>query len=197
MNTPQFDLEPAATDMEAVVAGIGDSQMDAPTPCAGTSVHILLAHVVGLTEAFRQAATKEMLGRSQTPASARPELPHDWRNRIPAQLKALVAAWREPSAWTGDTEAGGVQLPATQMAEIALNELVVHAWDLARATGQPYLPDSDDLNILLDMLRDTPAEGTPGLFGPVIPIPDNASTLDRVLGLTGRDPAWTAHKATA
>ncbi|GAB4589328.1 TIGR03086 family metal-binding protein [Nocardia sp. IFM 10818] len=192
MNQQAFDLESAATAMEGVVAGISDTQLDDPTPCADTSVRDLLLHVIGLTEAFRQAATKEMVGRSQPPGALAPEF-GDWRNRIPAQLKSLVEAWRAPDAWTGDTEAGGVLLPAPEMATVALNELVVHAWDLARATSQPYLPDSDDLAILLEMLRDTPVEGTPGLFGPVVPVPDNAPTLDKVLGLTGRDPAWSAN----
>ncbi|WP_228830853.1 maleylpyruvate isomerase N-terminal domain-containing protein [Nocardia cyriacigeorgica] len=48
---PQFDFAPAAHTLGAVVAGITDDQLDAPTPCADTSVRQLLAHVVGLTEA--------------------------------------------------------------------------------------------------------------------------------------------------
>jgi hypothetical protein len=30
-----------------------------------------------------------------------------------------------------------------------------------------------------------------GLFGPVVEVPDDAPLLDRVIGLTGRDPAWS------
>lgn len=33
-------------------------------------------------------------------------------------------------------------------------------------------------------------DGTPGLFGPPVPVADDAPLLDRLLGLTGRDPAW-------
>lgn len=111
--------------------------------------------------------------------------------QAPAQSKALVAAWRDTAAWSGETEVGGVLAPAPRMAEFALDELVVHGWDLARATAQPYDPAASDLAVLLGMLRDTPREGIPGLFGPVVDIPAEAPLLHRVLGLTGRDPVWT------
>jgi len=29
-----------------------------------------------------------------------------------------------------------------------------------------------------------------GLFGPVVEVPEDAPLLDRVIGLSGRDPAW-------
>ncbi|WP_174189792.1 TIGR03086 family metal-binding protein [Nocardia barduliensis] len=190
---PEFDFAPAALALSSVVGGITDDQLGAPTPCADTTVRDLLAHVVDLTEAFRQSATKEAVGGSvEPPPPAERVLPEDWRERIPAQLDALVAAWREPAAWDGVTEAGGVSEPAPVMARIALDEVVVHGWDLAKATGQPFTCDAGDLATLLDMLRETPAEGVPGLFGPVQPVTADASVLERVLAFTGRRADWTA-----
>ncbi|WP_330233199.1 TIGR03086 family metal-binding protein [Nocardia sp. NBC_00508] len=190
--TPEFDFEPAATALETVVVRIADDQLTLPTPCADTTVRDLLVHVVDLTEAFRQAATKESVGGSVAPNTStdRPLVP-DWRSRIPAQSRALVSAWREAAAWDGATEAGGVTMPASVMAMVALDELVIHCWDLAKATGQEPRHAPADLAVLVEFLADTPPEGTPGLFGPVVPIPAEAPALHRVLGLTGRDPVWT------
>ncbi|MET9287501.1 TIGR03086 family metal-binding protein [Nocardia beijingensis] len=195
---PEFDFEPAAAALATVVGGITDDQLAAATPCADTTVRDLLAHVVDLTEAFRQAATKEAVGGSVPPAPpAERALPEDWRERIPAQLDALVAAWREPAAWDGVTEAGGVSEPAPVMARIGLDEVVVHGWDLAKATGQPFSCAAGDAATLLDMLRDTPAEGVPGLFGPVLPVAADATALERVLALTGRRADWSARDSGA
>ncbi|MFE7722628.1 TIGR03086 family metal-binding protein [Nocardia rhizosphaerihabitans] len=186
---PQFDFAPAARTLATVVAGIADDQLTAPTPCVDTTVGTLLSHVVGLTEAFRQAATKESDGRSAPPSLDDP-LPADWRTLIPAHLDALTAAWRVPEAWDGDAEAGGVVLPAAVMAMVALDEVTIHAWDLAVATRQSVTVDPGYLPILHEFLRDTDPSGTPGLFGPVVAVPDDAPAFERVLGLTGRDPGW-------
>ncbi|MFD3508983.1 TIGR03086 family metal-binding protein [Nocardia sp. NPDC058666] len=188
---PQFDFEPAARSLAAIVDGISDDQLADSTPCGASTVRDVLAHVVGLTEAFRQAATKEAVGNSAPPpAGADTALPNDWRTLIPAQLEALTAAWRVGDAWDGDTEAGGVRMPAAVMAMVALDEIVIHGWDLAVATGQDLRVDPADSAILLEFLSETDPEGTPGLFGPIVDIPSDAPVFERVLGLTGRDPAW-------
>lgn len=187
---PEFDMSQAAAALADLVAAIGDEQLDARTP-ADLPVRAILEHVGGLAEAFRAAATKEAVGASAAPQfDSGAALAPDWRARIPAQLKALAEAWQEPGAWEGETEAGGVTMPAAVTARVALDELVIHSWDLARATGRDLEVADSDLAVLLQFLKDTPPEGTPGLFGPVVPVGPGAPALHRVLGLTGRDPFW-------
>ncbi len=183
------DLEPAARRVAALLDGVPDSALDAPTPCAGTSVAGLLDHLLGLAEAFRAAAAKEPdPGVASTSAN---DLDPRWRTLLPRRLDALVAAWRDPAAGEGTASAGGVEMPAPEMAVVALDELVLHGWDLARATGQLYEPDPADVKAILRFLEAFGSpEGTPGLFGPAVPVPDDAPAFDRALGLGGRDPGW-------
>jgi uncharacterized protein (TIGR03086 family) len=192
MTTTTFDLAPQAAEVARVVATVRDDQLGAPTPCAGTPVAGLLDHLVGLTGAFRLAAEKRPLPGA---ASASAEhLAADWRTRLPAQLDDLVAAWCEPAAWEGSAEAGGVRLPAAAMGIVALNEVLVHGWDLAVSVGQEYTVDQAAARACLAYAVDF-AAGAPqmrdAMYGPVVPVPDDAPVFVRLLGMTGRDPGWT------
>ncbi|MFO7191659.1 MULTISPECIES: TIGR03086 family metal-binding protein [Thermocrispum] len=189
-----LDLAPAAQRLAAVVGQIGDDQLAAPTPCEKYQVSGLVAHVLGLAVAFRLAAVKDPAA-SADPPSEDPDptavLPEGWREELARRLDALVAAWREPAAWHGQTEVGGVSLPAEQAGVVALQELVVHGWDLATATGQHYDLDENTLRKVFVALDGSVDEnGTPGLFAPPVPVPMDAPLLDRTIALTGRDPKW-------
>jgi uncharacterized protein (TIGR03086 family) len=190
METTTIDLAPAAAEVRRVVAGVRDHQLCHPTPCEATTVAALLDHLVGLTLAFRMAAEK--VPQPDAPSADAGDLAPDWRTRLPAQLDALAAAWRQPSAWEGDAEAGGVTMPAPDMAVVALDELVVHGWDLAVATGQQFAPDDGSVRPCLQFAESVPddPEARLGLYGPRVPVPDDAPLLHRLLGATGRDPAW-------
>ncbi|MEV4543283.1 TIGR03086 family metal-binding protein [Micromonospora echinaurantiaca] len=186
------DFAPAARALKTLLHGVTDDQLASPTPCERWTVGDLLDHLLGLTVAFRVAAEK---GPDAAPAGpgdpSVANLDPQWRSRLPVQLDELVAAWRAPAAWTGETAAGGVVLPAEIMGIVALNELVVHGWDLASATGQPYDVDDQTVETVHRLVsQQASSDGTPGLFGPSITPPAGASLLDRVLGLTGRDPGW-------
>ena len=84
-------------------------------------------------------------------------------------------------------------LPSEIAGVIALDEVVVHGWDLAVATGQPYAVEPHLLETVYGFVRGAAKQnpqGTPGLFGPPIFQPADAPLLDRVIGLAGRDPSW-------
>jgi uncharacterized protein (TIGR03086 family) len=191
-----LDLEPATRGLTTVVLGVRDEQLAAPTPCADTNLGALLDHVDGLSLAFTWAATKEVpAGGSPGPSADASRLGPDWRTRIPARLAELARAWHHDAAWEGTTQAGGQDLPGALAGVIALNEIVVHGWDVAVASGQPFAVAAPLAEAALDFVGPTAAQnpgGTPGLFGPPVPVADNAPPLDRLLGLTGRDPEWHA-----
>ncbi|MCX4960120.1 TIGR03086 family metal-binding protein [Streptomyces virginiae] len=101
--------------------------------------------------------------------------------------------WTAPSVVTPSRSSGGVDLPAVVAGAVAADELVVHGWDLARATGQDYTPDPAAVRASHAFLPAAAAQGDRGggIFGPVVPVPDDAPLLDRAVGLSGRDPLWT------
>jgi uncharacterized protein (TIGR03086 family) len=190
------DLEPAARRLSHLLERIGDDQLAAATPCDGSTVADLLDHVDGLAQAFAAAATKDAGPMTATPpAPDGARLSADWRAEIPDHLSALARAWTDPAAWDGMTQVGGVTLPGEVAGRIALNEIVLHGWDLAQATGQPYPQDPGSLEACHSSLRvmypPDDLDRRRGIFGPPVDVPDDAPLLDRVVAFSGRDPGWT------
>jgi uncharacterized protein (TIGR03086 family) len=187
------DLVPQTAEVARVVAGVRDDQLTGPTPCTGTSVAALLDHLDGLTVAFRQAAEKSPPAGG--PSADAAHLVSDWRTRIPEQLDALAAAWSSPGATEGQTEIAGMRMPAAATCVVALNEVLIHGWDLAVATGQDYRADPVSAQACLEFGQGFAAaapEARDEMYGPEVPVPDDAPVFDRLLGQTGRDPGWTA-----
>ena len=192
---PMVELEPAAKQMADLIEGVPDEMLGAPTPCREYTLGDLVDHVRQLTIAFTAAAKKDTAGMTsgRAPGDAK-NLDDDWRTRIPRDLSALAEAWREPAAWTGMTMAGGIDLPGELAGIITLDELVVHGWDVARASGQDFDQDRESLEAVYGFVRQFSSAGEEareGMFGPEVAVPDDAPLLDRLLGLTGRDPGWS------
>ncbi|MHA5050046.1 TIGR03086 family metal-binding protein [Streptomyces sp. SD15] len=188
-----LDLGPQALIVARLAAGVTEGRLDGATPCPEYAVHHLLGHLSGLAVAFRDAGRKDLGATTDTsPNAAVPDIGPGWRETLPRVLDELDEAWRDPAAWTGETRAGGVPLPGAVAGAVAADELVVHGWDLARATGQEYEPDGAALRAAYGFLvaaAEDPSRGG-GIFGPVVAVPDGAPLLDRVIGLSGRDPGW-------
>jgi uncharacterized protein (TIGR03086 family) len=187
------DLEPAARRMADLISGVAQDSLDAPTPCPKYTLGDLVDHVGGLSLAFTAAATKAVAGdRAPGPSGEASRLGDDWRTRIPRDLLGLAEAWRDPAAWSGFTQAGGVDLPGEIAGLVALDELVIHGWDVARASGQAYECDPSTLEAVYEFVApmSVPGQEEQRIFGPVVDVPGDAPLLDRLIGLTGRNPAW-------
>ena len=179
------DLTPAADELARVVRSVGDRDLDRPTPCADWTVRDLLLHLVGLTAHFATVA------RHGPPPEEAPHLDGDWRTRLGTLLDDLAHAWSEPDAWTGEGEAGGVRMPNGQHGIVALEEVVLHGWDLARAVDAPFRVRDEDVVAVrgfVEGFAEVSDADRAGLYGPVVDAGPATTTLDAVLALAGRDP---------
>jgi uncharacterized protein (TIGR03086 family) len=193
-----LDVGPATTELARVLTKVRDDQLDDRTPCKGMLVRDLIDHVDGFAMAFIAAASKTQLPGGGAPRVDGSRIGTDWRERIPAKLDALADAWRDPAAWQDMTQAGGLDLPAQVGGLVALDETIVHGWDLAEATGQKYSCTDELADAARQFVQGAVEQnpnGAPGLFDAPVKVPGEASSLDQLLGLTGRDPSWTPASA--
>src|SRR5215472_15663209 len=195
-NVDTVDLGPAAQRLADLVARVTDDELGKPTPCPAYTVGDLVEHLGGVALAFTAAANKDRNEYNErADAGDASRLADDWRIRIPRDLVALGQAWRDPNAWAGMTRIAGGDSPSPVVGLSAADELAVHGWDLARATGQPYDPEPAVLQAAQSFLAmfaspDAPA-GPEVPFGPSRTVPDDAPLLHQVVALAGRDPGWS------
>lgn len=181
-------LQAAAERAVPVVLGIRDDQLHDPTPCSQWDVRALADHLHQVVVGFQALAAKRDFDFGVTPRYVE-ENGAGWRNAFARQTAALVAAWAAPGAEEGVT--GAHALPARTMGFVALGDLTVHAWDLARATGQQYMPAPAVVKELEPVMAElVPLGRETGAYGKETPVSADADAFDRLLGLTGRDPQW-------
>jgi|SRR5947209_10963979 len=190
------DLHPATRLLATLVEQVDDDQLGQPTPCPDYTVGDLLDHIGGIALAFAAAAHKaDGPNASPPPTGDRAHLGSDWRNRIPQDLASLADAWVAPESWEGTTKIAGMEMPAGVVGTVGLNEVVTHGWDLARATGQPFQVEDATVDACVEFLGPISQPGMEAArqpaFGPVVAVEEDTSPADRLIALTGRDPAWT------
>lgn len=179
-------LDAAAAQAAPVVRGIRDEHLTAPTPCGEYDVRALLNHFFLVVVNFQALAAREPVDFSETPDV----IEGDWRDRFGEETARLVEAWDAPGAEDGAV--GAMGLPARQVGFMVLADLTVHAWDLARATGQDFVPDPAAVRELGPALAGMAPRGREmKVFGEPFPVPPGAGAFEQVLAVSGRDPGWS------
>ncbi|HET9142423.1 TIGR03086 family metal-binding protein [Actinophytocola sp.] len=184
-------MEQAAEANLAVVRNVKADQLALPTPCRDWDVRTLANHLV-----FWSALRSEVAARKLDPPSGEESdvdhITDDWVRVYERQLTGAVAAWAEPGAWEGVTGMAGGQMPAPTIGRMIIGELVLHGWDLAKATGQELVcPPGLAEEIYTGTVQFAEMGREYQIFGEPVAVPDDAPALVRALGLSGRDPNWS------
>jgi uncharacterized protein (TIGR03086 family) len=186
-----IDLIPATRQLADLVRNVRDEQLADPTPCSTYSVGDLLDHIDLLSLAFTEAAEKSGdPNQGPPPEGDAAHLAEGWQRRIPDQLGTLGEAWTDPDAWTGMTNAGGIEMPGEIGGVVALEEVIVHGWDLAAATGQPYEASADELAVVLGFFASFGDDERGGVYASARASTEGMPLLERAIAESGRDPGW-------
>lgn len=180
------------------VAAVQPEQWTDQSPCEAWTARDVVDHIVMMHGVMLRPVDRK--------PRAAPSVADD-------PVAAFEAARADVEALLDDPELAGVESDTPngrmtveqQIDEVVSDDLVLHGWDLARATGQDDGMASDDVERLWSRTKAIPPElmakyRTPGAFGPgvevygpEVAIPEDAPLQDRLLGLIGRDPSWSSH----
>jgi uncharacterized protein (TIGR03086 family) len=153
-----------------------------PSPCEGWTALDVVDHLVGACGIFLGFVGKQV--------PAEPKAADDplgaWtnaRDTVQAALDDPVVAATEFDGFAGRStfEAG--------VARFLCGDVLVHTWDLARATGLDERLDPDEVHALYEATRaieDDSFLRQGGVFGPKVDVPVDADEQTKYLAFTGR-----------
>lgn len=160
-----------------MVSGVGD-RWGRASPCTEWDARGVLEHVIGFHDV--------LLLR---PLDAKPQRPKD----------DPVARWQVTEAAIGgaigERRDHAVEVPGGRVIDLAdllpmlTTDVLVHTWDLARATDVPVDLDPE-LCALSLAAADTAALAASGFYAPPVGVPSDAEAQARLVARLGRDPDW-------
>jgi len=183
------NLERAYAAARGVIANVKPDQLDDSTPCVSWDVRELLNHMIG--GSFWAATAVKNGNADVIEALATDYGDRDLVATFDEGIEQSVAAFGAPGAQEGSVTLPFGTLPVPMFMGIITTDAFTHAWDLARATGQPTDLDPEFAEQLLNGARGfiQPAfRGEDGQlpFGAEQPAPANATNADALAAFLGR-----------
>ena len=162
------------------VEGVLPGAWTNPSPCPDWTAHDVAKHVVDTT---RRVLT-QLTGGDPSPPDSNDDLAAAWQ----VESDAVRAALADPERAQTVVQAMGGSQPFEQLVgTLGCADLLIHTWDLARATGQDDRLDPTGIAAALDFLE--PIDDmlrVPGGFGPKLDPPAGADEQTRFLAFCGR-----------
>lgn len=182
---PTASLSRAFACASSVLANVKPDQLDDPTPCRSWTVRQLINHMV--------AAPRFGVAVLQSGAAPGDEVDYsagDFVGVYDETARTTVAAFDEEGALEKMAALPFAEVPGAFLQTMITTDQFTHAWDLAKATGQPTDLDPDFAAQLLaetaipDQYRGPDGQAP---FGPARAAPAGASAADKLAALLGRE----------
>ncbi|MGX1516385.1 TIGR03086 family metal-binding protein [Streptomyces collinus] len=169
-----------------LVESVEEERWSSPTPCADWNVRQLVEHLMAGQHTFAAAMGA---GPSLPPVGA-DATSEGLKKTFRASSAVQVAAFERPGALERTVQVPIGEVPGTVALRLQTLEHLAHGWDLARATGRKALFDEATVERETEFAHRVTAQLPPGPGAPFAPArtaPEDASALDRLAALLGRD----------
>ncbi|MBI2868097.1 MAG: TIGR03086 family protein [Chloroflexi bacterium] len=180
VTNPVALFETATKHARKVMTAVKPDQLAKPTPCAEWNVQQLMSHLVDATAYITHILSGQP---EQAPSGNSPV------ERFDAGAASVLKEARRPGALEKTVKGPMGEMPGSAALMMGLGDIVVHGWDVAKATGQDTRIDPQLVQTCLSFYTQAlPPTGIPGAFSPPAQVPANASPQDRLIAATGRRP---------
>jgi uncharacterized protein (TIGR03086 family) len=176
-------LESVLAETETTIRAVGADQRHRPTPCSDLDVARLTDHLVGWAVSFASRLTAGPDVGDPNAYHAGPSPAAEFHQAA----QRIVGAYRQATKPSQNLPVG-----------FLIMEFLTHGWDLAAAINRSvsYRDEAAELALQTGRVMLKPEyRGPDKAFGPEVPVPDSASSLDRLVAFTGRNPSWQTTNA--
>ena len=178
----------AVKEISTAMAAVTASQLTSSTPCSEWNVQSLINHALAV-----QGFANAVLSGSAVDPSTMGDVDHPLPSEgAEAALKAITDT---TLATLKSIDLGATvktpfgEMPGAQFIMVPITDMIVHTWDIAKATGQNTNLDRGLCELGFNVLGHVAEGGRQnGAFGPEVSVSETASFQDRMLGLSGRTP---------
>ncbi len=173
----------AAAGFSKTIAAVPADAWNNPSPCVGWNARDIVRHLVEWVPAFYGS-------NANLTFPTGPSVDDDPVGAWETMRDAILAVLADPatSAFEFDSRAGKMTVEQS-IAMIVTGDVVIHTWDLARATGLDETLDPTEVHRMFEgaqpfdeILRSS------GQFGPRVIVPDTADEQTKLIAFMGRQP---------
>ena len=165
------------------VKAVPEDAWDNPAPCEGWVARDVVGHLVEWVPAFFSGTFDVAF----PPVPSVADDPVKAWELVDGTIRSALADPATASA-ERDTPMGRSSLEQS-IDMICTNDILIHTWDLARATGLDETLDPDEVHRLFQGMEpfDEPMRQS-GHYGPRVEVPDDADEQTKLIAFTGRQP---------